>query len=152
MDRLAQICPRWRNFTIKPHGKYLGVWLGPSAGTMQWRDQYVKWRGRVSALSSLGLAASEAALLYNSRCVSVLSYIVQFKSVPKFVKDTEPAMLAKVFRLPGQTLRLRDFVALPAVGLRSMTSRALPSIDDSQCVKPSHRMVSVAARIADTCS
>ena len=115
-DRLATLVPRWSGFLVKPHAKYLGIWLGPSAGSRQWRDQLAKWRSRVSDVASLGLAAKDAAFLYNTRCINVLSYVWQLKAVPRFVLDAEAALLAKIFKLPCQALRLRDLMAFSHVG------------------------------------
>ena len=79
-------------------------------------DQFAKWRFRSSALASLGLSARDASALYNSRCLTVLSYVSQFEEIPKFVCKAETALLNKVLRLPGQALRFRDIISFPHFG------------------------------------
>ena len=77
-DHLARVVPAWGRFNILPCAKYLGIWLGPKAGTKQWHEQADKWRTRARAISEMNLSGVPTALLYNCRAITVLSYAAQF--------------------------------------------------------------------------
>eukprot|EP00973_Karenia_brevis_P038639 5332368-Karenia_brevis.AAC.1 len=47
-DFLASQLPAWLEFQIVPTAEYLGIWLGPAAGTKNWVTQNGKWRERIN--------------------------------------------------------------------------------------------------------
>eukprot|EP00973_Karenia_brevis_P040913 5659961-Karenia_brevis.AAC.1 len=73
---LTKNAPGFYRFSITTHGEYLGVHIGPGAGPVQWSKVCKKVCG------------------YNSRCVSVFSYLAQILHPPTWVLADEKRMLA----------------------------------------------------------
>ena len=69
--------PQWAHFKIAPYGKYLGLYIGPGAGVMQWVAPLEKFKARVDEPHGAKLPASKAAVVFASRAVPVLSYVGQ---------------------------------------------------------------------------
>eukprot|EP00973_Karenia_brevis_P055014 7648683-Karenia_brevis.AAC.1 len=62
---LATWTPLWRTCAVSACAKYLGIFLGPEAHTMQWLGVASKWRATSRAIRSCPCAASLATLAYN---------------------------------------------------------------------------------------
>ena len=74
---LALNIPHWVNFAIKPCAKYLGFFLGPSAGTCQWVAPIKEFVERVDIIGASNTGPSLAAYTFNTRAVPVVSYVGQ---------------------------------------------------------------------------
>eukprot|EP00973_Karenia_brevis_P015790 2161609-Karenia_brevis.AAC.1 len=88
---LATWTPLWRTCSVSAFAKYLGIFLGPEAHTMQWLGVASKWRATSRAIGNCPCAASLATLAYNSKGVTKLSYVGQMLEVPKDVMRAERA-------------------------------------------------------------
>ena len=55
MDLLREELPGWANFQTDTKGKYLGVWLGPGAGTLSWVLPLKKYTAQCAYIASLKL-------------------------------------------------------------------------------------------------
>ena len=85
-------------------GKYLGAFLGPLAGGVQWQLAISKFVQRNSQMvhSKLGLLKNQNA--YNTQCASVLSYLMQFSWRHKNVSVQERKMLQLLTHGPWNAL------------------------------------------------
>ena len=61
VDWLRVNLPTWAKFKMKAAGKYLGFYLGPEAGAIQWKDPLEKFRDRVDCIYRSGVAVSVCA-------------------------------------------------------------------------------------------
>ena len=75
--RLANMIGEWQAFQVLPCCRYLGFYLGPAAGQMQWASPLSKWASRSELIAATGCPPLAAACLYNSRAVTTLSYVGQ---------------------------------------------------------------------------
>eukprot|EP00973_Karenia_brevis_P032493 4481039-Karenia_brevis.AAC.1 len=57
--------------------------MGPLAHLAHWRESGAKWRSRSRMIGNHSASASLAALTYNLKAVTVLSYEGQFFPVPQ---------------------------------------------------------------------
>ena len=121
---IADHIPCWSCFKIEGTAKYLGVWMGPAAATMQWKSQLAKLVDRACCVASMGLAASAAIPLCNLRAVPVVGYLAQFCSPPAQIEAIEKRLLCKILRIPYTAfpfnLRI-SFDSLGGPGVRSAT-------------------------------
>ena len=86
-DWLTRHLPDWSLFNVVKAAKYLGVWMGPAAGELQWRDPTTKWEKRAVTVVDLSVGSFDAAQLYNTRAVPVLGYIAQLMPMnPRFAR------------------------------------------------------------------
>ena len=53
-DWLATHLPHWGDFSIRGSAKYLGIFIGPAAGSVQWCVQAQKWTDRSRAIAAQG--------------------------------------------------------------------------------------------------
>ena len=115
-DRLRRVVPHWGNFQVSDAAKYLGIYVGPNAGSKQWIEQQDKWLSRTCKIASLGAAVADSVALYRQRGITVLSYLAQFFPLPRLLIAKEASVLNRLLRLPGQALRRQDFFSLEAFG------------------------------------
>ena len=80
---LIQNIPNWSNFCISNHAKYLGIQMGPSAGSVQWLDSIGKFKSRVSDIAASGESAALCFRQYSARAVPVLTYVSQLITPPQ---------------------------------------------------------------------
>ena len=69
--------PEWAAFEVHGFAKYVGLFLGPSAGSFQWKKQIAQYRNAARQIAATGAPASIACYLYNSKAISHLSYPAQ---------------------------------------------------------------------------
>ena len=84
--------------------KYLGVYIGNGFEKMIWEKPVEKFRVRVQGVSALVGAWNSQVLSYKAFAVSVLSYIMQFATLPKKLLQDESAMIAKVMKTPRNAI------------------------------------------------
>ena len=121
-EKRAGWTPEWYHFRVKAAAKYLGIWMGPAAGTFQWHDQVAKHRLRVSGLAAQELSVRDALHFYNTRCATVLSYVAQFKRPPVTLKKIELACLCKTLKIPGQAFSRGDLYNFEAFACAKVVS------------------------------
>ena len=114
--------PKWKDFLIQSHGEYLGIFLGPSAGSMYWLPQTAKYITRVNEIAGAGIAASLAVAAYNPRVASILSYAGQFLPPPPNLMMLEKYAFRKLFKLPHNTVGHAFQFSLAQVGCPVMHS------------------------------
>ena len=101
---LSVYVPEWIDFLISDHAKYLGVYLGPKAGCMQWKGPIAKYQKRVDDIWSSHLSASAASREYNIKTVSILGYVAQFVPPPPNFRALETASIGKCLHLATSSL------------------------------------------------
>ena len=102
----------WAEFEVAAGGKYLGVFLGPGAGTASWAQPRQNWMQRICGLTELGAPAAALAVQYRVRVLPV-------PDVCRFVgRDAEggagrrEAWPGELFRLPGSALPRNGMIEL----------------------------------------
>eukprot|EP00973_Karenia_brevis_P031279 4317536-Karenia_brevis.AAC.1 len=63
--------------------------MGPLAHLAHWRESVAKWSSRSRMIGNHSASASLAALTYNLKAATVLSYEGQFFSVPQNLLNAE---------------------------------------------------------------
>jgi hypothetical protein len=92
--------PEWAQARISDAGKYLGIWLGPTAGRKHWKDEAARWANRSQLIKRAATSAFLTAEAYNTYCVSLLGYAVHFHFMPQSLLVKESALLASLLRIP----------------------------------------------------
>ena len=95
---LAQHVPNWIQFRNDRYAEYLGIFLGPSAHSVQWTSIVSMFLDRVLMISSAKLAFSLAVKAYNILCITVFSYLLQFIPLPENHRYIENMPSANVFQ------------------------------------------------------
>ena len=98
------------DFSVSGASKYLGIFLGPSAGATQWSLPLEKWSARAATITDVGASAAIAANLYNSRAVTTMSYVAQLRPLPKTAKAVERKIVNRILRGPGNTFGCSEFL------------------------------------------
>ena len=96
--------PSLADIQIANHGKYLGIFLGPSAFSVQWQGPIVKFKNRAHSINTSGVSARVACKEYNSKAVSVLAYVAQVSLPPKNLTQIELAALTKLLHLATSSM------------------------------------------------
>jgi len=81
--------PGWNFFRVENSAKYLGLYLGPSAGHKQWAAPIAKFRDRASGIGSVKMPMDLSARRFNTRAVTVLGYVGQLVPPPPRFKSVE---------------------------------------------------------------
>ena len=72
-----EIIPLWLDFQVADKAKYLGVWLGPGAVDICWREAEAKFNERVAVIANLGLGHFRTALAFKIFAASTFGYLMQ---------------------------------------------------------------------------
>ena len=64
----------------------------------------------------MAVAASHAAMVYNTRCITTLSYLAQLCRLPRHFRCRERCAINRIFHLPGNTLPLAAALELQTFG------------------------------------
>ena len=115
-DWLSANCPEWADFQIKDTGKYLGRYLGPGAGALQWKGPLGKFKARVLDLSAERAPLNISARQFASKCVSVLGYVAQLVNPPSSLTRVELNAGHRIFRIPPGALDTESAYSLDAWG------------------------------------
>ena len=101
---LANLIPEWSHFAIKSVGKYLGFILGPASEGKSFEAPLRKWFSRSRTIHTSGMPAPAAVMSYNSRAISVLTYVAQLEELPRGLGRKEVGVLNNLMRYPPQSL------------------------------------------------
>lgn len=112
---LTRKLPAWADFAVKPTADYLGFCMGPAAGLASWDGPLKKYETRSRMVKETRSAYRDAARLYNSRCLPVLSYVSQLLHPPRAFWRLESRLLHSMLHLPPNCLSYRGVTALEAV-------------------------------------
>ena len=99
-DFLRAHIPAWIDFSISSHALYLGIWLGPTAGSMHWTSQINKYIERVNLISSSGVSSALATKAYNLKVATTLSYPAQFLPPPSNLIRLEKYAFVNMYEVP----------------------------------------------------
>ena len=101
---LGKTCGDWRDFKIPDKGKYLGIYPGPKAGSVQWNAAVSKFKDRSIEIGRLHLPQGLAIARFTSKAVSVLGYIGQFARPPNGFSRIELDAVTRALRVAGSSL------------------------------------------------
>ena len=87
--RIADTIPRWQQMQVSDKGKYLGFYIGPGKGDSSWQDPTKKYSGRCHTWQDKPLGLQYHTTVYNTLCVSTLTYIAQLEHPPHFTLEAE---------------------------------------------------------------
>ena len=79
---LTQEVPDFANFILSDCGKYLGWILGHKADLNSWSSPIQKFKNRICEIVGGKAPATASICRYNSRALTVLSYVAQFTPPP----------------------------------------------------------------------
>ena len=127
--------PEWTHFRIASSGKYLGIYLGLSAGAKQWEAPLDKLKARTDEIHAAKLPAFKAAARFTSRAVPVLAYVGQVSPPPDRFASMELAAATKVLGFATNALNTDEAYSLELLGGIKMT-------------RPLHFLVSAMVRAA----
>ena len=113
---LTKNIPDWANFKINAASKYLGIFLGPKAGALQWKAPMVKFYDRVDQIYRQKLPPSLAGARYGTHGVSVMGYVGQFMPPPRNFMAIELATASKVLHMATNALDTSAVFSLELVG------------------------------------
>ena len=100
---LRKHIPEWQNFQVVPAAKYLGFYLGPAAGSLQFLSTLRKYKSRAYEIGNSGAPASIAAYLYNcnvSACCSTLRNYLLFLFLPDTQREQHYRRFSILPRIP----------------------------------------------------
>ena len=97
---LERNCPLWQQFHIHNRGKYLGLFIGPEAGQVQWDAALTKCKARVLEVKTSSPPLAMLGNQFASKAISVLGYVGQLATLPKGFKTFELWAAHKVLGMP----------------------------------------------------
>ena len=127
--RLSTRIHEWQAFQVLPCCRYLGLYLGPASGQMHWISPLSKWGSCSELIAATGCPPMAAALLYNARAVTTLSYVGQLVPPPADFQRREVRVLNRLFHFANSAVDYAGFSNLarygfPKITLASATVRA----------------------------
>jgi endonuclease/exonuclease/phosphatase family metal-dependent hydrolase len=115
-DHIQEHHPSLGGLLIRSHGKYLGFMVGPSADTARWDVAAAKFWQRGMAARDAGGGFFLNTLQYSIYATSVLSYLMQFSRLPKFVLRMEARILQYLTHGPWNAIPSSCLLSLCDVG------------------------------------
>jgi len=91
--------PEWANFQISGCGKYLGVYIGPKIGGLNWQAPMDKFVLRTKEIANQKAPLVHACAQFASRALSVTGYVGQMIPPPALFKVLELRLAGKILRL-----------------------------------------------------
>ena len=101
---LATHIPQWADMMIVSSAKYLGLYLGPLAGTKNWVEPILKFKDRVAEIANSGDSAANNLNQYNKRAIPILAYSAQLLDPPPNINRIELASFTKILKLAPQSI------------------------------------------------
>jgi hypothetical protein len=118
---LRRHVPGWKDMKIQDAAKYLGFFLGPRAGAIQWERPMGKFGNRCIQTKNKDLPLALAVTQFNSRAVPVLGYVSQLAHPPNNIIRTELTSILQSLSLAGNSMNtsaaysLRTFLGVDPV-------------------------------------
>jgi len=106
---------------IQASAKYLGMFLGPEAGAVQWDKPIEKFKGRVAEINFNSGPISFAIRQFNCKAVSVLGYKAQMVPPPNKIIRIELSAILTALKLAGNSMNadcaydLKDWLGLDPI-------------------------------------
>ena len=122
---LHELGPNWSKVQIQGKAKYLGFWVGPDRDDSAWDKAATKWEQRSRAWSGKGVGLQYSAMVYNTFCASVLSFLGQLLPPPIGVLQKEPRVMRMMASGPNEWANATD---LWNMGERCSIGRSFHSI------------------------
>ena len=121
---LATNLPEWKDFSIVPKGKYLGVFLGWDAIKESYAGPCTKYLERVEDIRSAGAPSLVSILRYNERAASVFSFVAQVIPLhdPPSLAALEQRGVHKMLRLPPNSMSRKLMHSLEPFHCKSPTA------------------------------
>jgi hypothetical protein len=112
--------PAWDSIKVVSSAVYLGVAMGPTAGSKMFTSTLDKWMSRSRLIGLAGTPASTTIRAYNIHAVSCLGYLCQFGLLPQHALMMEPAIVSSLLKVPFRALgtmgpHVLDHIGLPSV-------------------------------------
>jgi hypothetical protein len=95
--------PEWVDFQITRSAEYLGMMMGPNAGSKQWDKVIDKFDDRVKLVAAAGGSNDFSIKTYNKQIVPLFGYKAQCCPLPKYVKAKESSAIHKITHMPPNT-------------------------------------------------
>ena len=131
---LFRSIPGLVNLQICAQAKYLGIYIGPKLGGVNWEAPMNKFLARTAEIANMRAPLPFACSLFRSKALSVLGYVAQVCKPPKSFKFSELRVANQVLRLATNSFDTNcaynlDFfhgpkLARPVVYLHSCMIRA----------------------------
>jgi hypothetical protein len=93
---MAAEIPAWCDLSISNHAKYLGIFMGPTAGSVQWLAPIAKFKQRCEKIYCDRMPRWIACREYTSKAMSVLLYVGQLCLPPRGFNALEAQSINKV--------------------------------------------------------
>ena len=122
---LTEHLPEWAHFSVLPAAKYLGIYLGPLAGSEQWKAPLAKFQDRISHICAQKNPSALAVTKFISKCISVLGYVAQVVPPPRNFKSVELAAALKVLSMATCSLTTEAVYDLSHWGWNNITRPVL---------------------------
>jgi hypothetical protein len=105
---LRELCPLWRDISVKPCGKYLGYFVGPGAGEESWAKPLEKFLRRAEQWASMSLGLFYNTRVYSVFIATVLSFIMLLSDDPPELETYFHKTIRKLAPGPGNWITLAD--------------------------------------------
>jgi len=102
---LAQFLPACSSFQVASEVLYLGAFLGPEAGRLQWGSAANKWPQRARDIANTSAPPVAAVSLYKSRAMPALGFLCQL-FLPPALAANERVVIASILKLPYNAFSL----------------------------------------------
>ena len=100
--------------------------VGPRAAATQWKGPIEKFKARVAGIFASGAPAFAASRQYNTRAVTVTSYVAQLSLPPPNIRRIEIAAINKILHLAPNSLSLAS-----AINLRSKSAISITPLEQT---------------------
>eukprot|EP00973_Karenia_brevis_P092617 12413255-Karenia_brevis.AAC.1 len=114
---LQQHLPEWCDFSIALVAKYLGFYIGPGMGFMQWDKTFDQIIRLCSVINASGAPIFQRILLYNTYCISKLFFPAQLRPLPPHFKRCEEKALNLILKGPAKLCKRKFLYNLRELGL-----------------------------------
>jgi len=119
---ISEHIPAWTDVLLQPCGKYLGIYIGPKAGSYQWIAPLSKYSKRASLIAASGAGPSISAYQYNATAAPVLGYVSQLVAPPSDLINIERKVLTHLLHIPTSAFDNQAFHSLSLYGAPRLTS------------------------------
>ena len=116
---LRESCPLWGHFLIRGCGKYLGFYVGPTAGNNSWEKALRKYEQRTLQWAANHLGLYFSIFTYKVYIQPVLSFVAQLCEPPPDLLKRYQTALRQLVPGPGNFITHADLSHLSCCGMRS---------------------------------
>jgi len=112
----------WFQFQLDSTGKYLGFFIGPwGTAEKNFKKAMDKFESRCETWVRLGCGLQDNIIIFNTMCLSVLSFVAQLVNVPEPVVNRIKYWKQRFARGPWNWLLDTDLDHLSGLGFRAQT-------------------------------